>query len=111
MKLPIGSIGWLELHSPDSRSVEPFYKKLFNWSSSLEGTDFTVSNAGEAILTIVDSDQQGWVPYFVVASLDQTMLQAYSSGGELVNQGIASDAKWAILRDPQGSLFALWECL
>lgn len=111
MKLPIGSIGWLELHSGNPTESNNFYTRLFGWSSDNSTGDFTISNSGEPILTIVDSDMEGWVPYFVVASIDQFSLTAYSAGAQLILQGDAPDAKWAIMRDPQGHAFALWQCL
>lgn len=112
MSDPIGSQTWLELHSNNPPQSNQFYTGLFGWSAANDNGDITFSSSGNPIATLVDSDQGPcWVPYFLVANLDQTSLKAYQMGAQMVNQGSLPDAKWAIMKDPTGVLFALWQNL
>ena len=66
------------------------------------------SNGG--ITPTQEGEPPNWIPYFAVESLDRAMSAASEGGGATLGGPIPMPAgRIAILRDPQGAVFALWE--
>lgn len=112
MSMIIGTVGWMELHTDNQGSSSQFYSSLLGLNPTNENGDVFLHNprAQENIAGVVESDYGNcWVPYFVVGDMDGTTLQAYQKGATMLNQGTLPEAKWAVLKDPQGAIFALWQ--
>jgi predicted enzyme related to lactoylglutathione lyase len=117
----LGCMTWNELHTRDSGAAGDFYGNLFGWEIEPIEDDgmvvyTTVKNAGVqngGFMPI--SEQHGdapsfWLPYFTVSSRDGAIEQARGLGGALLGGPLDLPAgKIAILADPQGAAFAVFE--
>lgn len=96
-----------------------FYVHVFDWevSESLHGQmSFVTSSLGEDVAVHVVEDalpdsRASWIPSIRAADLDTAMADAKVLGGEVVKldpKG-AGEIGHAVLRDPNGAVFALWK--
>jgi predicted enzyme related to lactoylglutathione lyase len=118
-----GCLTWNELATIDTAAALDFYTGLFDWSTAEMdtggGPQYTVlrvgdrSNGGVRALS-PDEAEAGipphWVPYFAVDSLDGTTDRTEELGGESLYGPVDLPAgRIAVMRDPQGGTFAVWE--
>jgi len=118
---PRGCIVWYENLSHDRKKAVGFYTKLFGWSEmptpgNMDYTMFSLNGAplgggfqmppGDAMKDV----PAHWLMYVGVASVDDSVKQATGLGatvivppGDIPNMG-----RFAVLKDPQGAVFALW---
>ena len=113
-----GCLTWNELHSPDPAKALQFYEGLFGWSSEEMDTgegnpSYTVIKNGDrsngGVMSSREGEPPNWIPYFVVESRDAAAAKAQELGGQdhaRVDMGMG---RIAILADPQGAFFAVWE--
>jgi predicted enzyme related to lactoylglutathione lyase len=114
-----GCLTWNELQTPDPRKASAFYSSLFGWEAepaeeSGETVYVTIRNAGHANGGMMPVQQEGvpahWLPYFTVESCESAVVKARESGGKVLagpmNVGFG---EIAVLTDPQGAAFALFE--
>lgn len=113
-----GSLTWNELHTPDPAAALRFYGGLFGWSGQEMDTgegnpNYTVIRNGERTNGGVMEAQQGepssWIPYFVVESRDDAADEATELGGREFLRTDMEQGRIAILTDPQGAVFAVFE--
>ena len=113
-----GCLTWNELHTPDVDAATSFYGGLFGWTTAAMdtggGPPYHVIRNGDRSNGGITATQEGeppnWIPYFAVESLDRAMSAASEGGGATLGGPIPMPAgRIAILRDPQGAVFALWE--
>ena len=113
-----GCLTWNELHTPDVDAATSFYGGLFGWTTAAMdtggGPPYYVIRNGErsngGITSTQPGEPPGWVPYFAVESLDGALAAAGEGGGAVLAGPIPMPAgRIAVLRDPQGAAFALWE--
>jgi len=113
-----GCLTWNELHTPDPTKAAEFYGALFGWTSeemeSGEGYPrYLMVRNGERMNGGVMDAQQGeppnWLPYFVVESRDDGAAKASELGGRELFRMDMEQGKIAVLADPQGAVFALFE--
>lgn len=117
-----GSIGWLDLTVEDAPRLRDFYSAVVGWkpedvpmgeyfdwvmtdpASGEPRTGVCHSRGGNAGLPPV------WLIYVVVADLDTSLASAKALGGEILAgpKAMGTD-RYAILRDPAGAAFALWQ--
>ena len=113
-----GCLTWNELHSPDPAKALEFYSGLFGWSA--EKMDTGEGNPSYAILRNGDRSNGGvtdsqpgepphWVPYFAVEGRDAAADRATELGGRAWIRAEMPQGKIAVLSDPQGAPFAVWE--
>ncbi len=115
----IGTQGWLDLTVDDADAARAFYSSVLGWTpNGIQMTDEQgayedhVMLAGEAPVGGI-CNRRGdnhklppvWLPYFVVASLETALATALSQGAELID----GRQKMAVVRDPAGAVFALWQ--
>lgn len=117
----VGCMGWNELHTRDYEAASAFYRGLFGWEPEVIKQDgqtvyVTIKNAGRQNGGIMPmSGENGgapsaWVPYFTVPSRDAAVQKTKDLGGALVVGPLDLPAgRIAILRDPQGAVFAIFE--
>ena len=118
----IGSMVWIDLTVGNAETVRDFYCAVVGWSSDevdMGGySDFSM-NAPESGTTItgvchargVNEDMPpAWMPYFVVADLDQSIASCTDLGGEVVvAPRTLGEGRFCVVKDPAGAVAALYE--
>ena len=118
-----GALCWTELTTSDTKAAEAFYTKLFGWGvkhaapgAPMEYTEFSV--AGTPSIGMMPKPEQMpahipsyWMPYFQVANCGASTAKAKELGGKLMvgPQDIPTTGRFAIISDPQGAMFAVFE--
>jgi len=116
-----GCMAWNELQSQDPETAASFYAGLFGWETEpIEENGnvvyATIRNAGWMNGGIMPMTQQNdgappyWLPYFTVTSCEGAISRARELGGEaMVGPLDIGAGRIAVLRDPQGAAFAIYE--
>jgi predicted enzyme related to lactoylglutathione lyase len=114
-----GALAWNELGSPDPEGSAKFYGDLLGWTTtSMEGADppyLVVSNAdGHSNGGIRPPAPPGtppfWLVYFATADIEAGVAKVGELGGSvLVPPTDIGIAKIAVVQDPQGAVFALYD--
>ena len=115
-----GSIGWLDLTVDDHEAARDFYAAVVGWTPSPvdmgEYEDFSMTDAsGRAHAGICakrgsNADQApGWIPYFIVADLDEALAQCAERGGRVLRPPKGEGARFAVIADPTGAACALYQ--
>jgi uncharacterized protein len=113
-----GALCWNELASPDLDGSSGFYGALFGWQTApFEGSEqpyLVIQNAGRANGGMRDVAPPGtpphWLVYFATDDLDAAIARAGELGGTTLAGPIAmSIARIAVVQDPQGAVFALYD--
>jgi predicted enzyme related to lactoylglutathione lyase len=113
-----GCLTWNELHTPDPAKALEFYTGLFGWNAeemeSGEGDPvYTVIKVGErsngGIMGSQDGEPPNWLCYFTVPSRDGSVETAEELGGQELFRMDMEQAKFAVIADPQGAPFAVFE--
>jgi predicted enzyme related to lactoylglutathione lyase len=118
-----GALCWTELTTSDTKAAEAFYTGLFGWtpkhsapSSQMEYTEFSVN--GQPSIGMMAKPAQMpahipsyWMPYFQVDNTDASVTKATGLGGKVMvpAQDIPGTGRFAIVTDPQGAMFAVFE--
>lgn len=117
----LGAMAWLDLSVPDAAAARDFYTGVVGWTSEpvpMEGyEDWTMAGAdGEpaAGVCYARGENAGlppvWIPYFAVADLDAAVSAATGAGGAVVAGPQRDGASgYAVLRDPAGATFAVFQ--
>ncbi len=117
----VGCLTWNELQTRDPETASAFYAGLFGWETEPIEDDgklvyVTVENAGSANGGFMPvTEQHGdapshWLPYFTVASCDGAIARARELDGKVFAGPMEIRAgKIAVLGDPQGAAFGLYE--
>jgi predicted enzyme related to lactoylglutathione lyase len=113
-----GALSWNELGSPDMDGSAQFYGDLFGWTTSpMEG------DMPYLVITTADGHSNGgirqpmppgapsfWLVYFAVGDIDASVAKVTELGGAALGEptdiGIA---RIAVVTDPQGAVFALYD--
>ncbi|MFZ2049524.1 MAG: VOC family protein [Solirubrobacteraceae bacterium] len=112
-----GALVWNELQSPDLDGSASFYGDLFGWSveemDSPQGRYLTILNQGAyngGIRDITPPAPPSWLVYFGVEDLDAALVKLGELGGSNLAGPIDIQiAKIAVVMDPQGAVFALYD--
>lgn len=115
-----GTVCWADLTTPDVSSARDFYSQLFGWEIKLGEHDssgyYHIYNGSTPIGGIPPTREGNpapphWMLYFQVSDCAATEAKAKSLGAtELMsNTQIPNVGSMAILRDPQGAVFALFQ--
>jgi uncharacterized protein len=113
-----GALVWNELNTPDLEGAQTFYGELLGWTTqAMRGGD------GEPYLTILNGEAHNggirtatppgtpphWLVYFGVEDIEVALAKAGELGGQTLAGPIdIQTAKIAVLKDPQGAIFALY---
>jgi predicted enzyme related to lactoylglutathione lyase len=116
---PIGAPCWIDLMSSDPDLATPFYTGLFGWSSERSGEEFndyiTFYLDGRAVAGLMkapeDAAQDCWTTYFRVSGIEEVVANAEKAGAtvHLPPHAAGETGTFAILGDPAGAVFGLWE--
>jgi predicted enzyme related to lactoylglutathione lyase len=118
-----GALCWTELTTSDLNAAEAFYEQLLGWSlkrssaaSPMEYTEFSASGTPQGGMMPKPKEMPAhipsyWMPYFQVTSVDGTASKAKELGGKVMigPMEIPGTGRFAIVTDPQGAVFALFE--
>ena len=113
---PIGAVGWVDLTVQDAPGLREFYEKVVGWTSSEASmgdySDYVMkSPEGSGVAGVCHKQGSnsempgGWVVYFVVADLVASLATLRESGGQILKER----GEFAIVRDPSGAAFALYQ--
>lgn len=113
---------WVELCTHDWQGAKSFYQALFGWGhndmETPEGYYTTMQIEGDDVAAMYQMPSSypkdvptHWTIYFAVADVEATVAKAVSAGGELLAgpHDVGNAGKMALLSDPEGSRFALWQ--
>ncbi|MFH8571950.1 VOC family protein [Streptomyces sp. NPDC017993] len=111
-----GSLGWVELATPDPEGARTFYPRVFGWTVNTGDayTQWGVEGADFGGMSLLDDRYPGdmpanWMPYFAVADVDATAARAAEAGGTLLvpAMDVPDGPRVAMIRDPQGGVFGI----
>jgi len=117
----VGCMTWNELHTREPERMAAFYAELFRWEMEAQTEDGTlayvvIKNAGNSNGGIMPmTEQHGdappfWLPYFTVPSCDDAVAKTRERDGDLLAGSMDLEAgRIAVLTDPQGAAFAVFE--
>lgn len=118
-----GEFCWADLGTTDLPAAKKFYSKIFGWKSfdndmgpagiysmqRLDGKDIcAIHTAGSAM---EGKPKPFWLPYIGVKNVERAIKKAAAAGAtvHLGAQDVPNAGRMAILGDPAGVGFALWE--
>lgn len=114
-----GALSWNELGSPDLDASAAFYGELLGWTTTpMEGADppyLIIQNSdGHSNGGIRPPAPPGtppfWLVYFATADIEASVAEVTRLGGTvLVGATDIGIAKIAVVADPQGAVFALYD--
>jgi predicted enzyme related to lactoylglutathione lyase len=117
-----GTVGWVDLTVAEAPRLRDFYAEVVGWQPvpvEMGGyQDYSMMNAaGTGVAGVCHARGANadlppvWLVYFVVPSLDAALAACAARGGEVVAgpRGAGPSARFAVLRDPAGAAFALYE--
>ncbi|GAA2209451.1 VOC family protein [Nonomuraea monospora] len=115
-----GSLGWVELYTPDPVGIRAFYQSVFGWRiedlpmgdtsypviSPAEGDE---SSAAAGLAQLQAGDRPHWLPYFEVPDCDAAVAAAQRLGATTQTQATTTEGvgRMAFLADPFGARFAV----
>lgn len=118
-----GALCWSELTTRDPAAAETFYTQLFGWTakhsaagSPMEYTEF--QNQGRPGIGMMAMPKEMpayvpsyWMPYFQTVDCDASVRTATGLGAQVMvgPQDIPKTGRFAVLTDPQGATFALFQ--
>lgn len=112
-----GCLTWNELHTADVDAALAFYTGLFGWDTeemdTQGGPRYVVVSVGErsngGIMEAQGGEPTHWLPYFTVESRDGACESVAELGGSEITRLEMGPRKIAILADPQGAGFGIFE--
>lgn len=118
--LPDGTPNWLDIGVPDLERAKTFYGTLLGWQFEDAGPEAGHYNQcklrGAPVAGMMQNpddapDEYWWTVYFAADDCDGLAKRAADAGGEVVMppMDVMSIGRMAIVRDPQGGQFGLWQ--
>jgi uncharacterized protein len=119
-----GQFCWMELSTTDQGAAKDFYSKLFGWKivdrpmgPAGVYTIFQLEDRDCAACATMQKDAQAqgvppyWLIYIAVASADESAKKVTDLGGKVLAGpfDIGPPGRMAMVQDPTGAHFALWE--
>jgi uncharacterized protein len=114
------AFGWAELNARGLDKALPFYRELFGWTtttSDMGGQPYTefqvdgqsIAGASEMSPTAPAQMPSYWTVYFGVDDVDRVYKSAIEAGGqEMMAPQDYPGGRFAIIRDPQGAFFGIF---
>jgi predicted enzyme related to lactoylglutathione lyase len=113
----VGALCWNELSTTDVDRAESFFGDLLGWEYESDDSGYaSIRNAGRLNGGMREQTEQergvppSWLPYFTVESANEAARQAAHAGGStLVPTSEVHIGRFAVIADPQGAPFAVFE--
>jgi predicted enzyme related to lactoylglutathione lyase len=117
---PPGAPCWADLWTSDVEGSRAFYSRLFGWQANDPSPEF----GGYFIFSLGGAETAGamgsrgdleaddtWKPYFCTADIEATLRAAEAAGAEVRSGAmpVADLGTQAVLTDPTGAPFGLWQ--
>ena len=105
---PDGTPCWVDVAGPSGE----FYATLFGWEPRPLDDSYTVFEIrGLAVAGLRTGEPAGWLPYLATGDADATGARVAEAGGTVLRPptGVATAARTALVADPAGAVFGLWE--
>ena len=119
-----GLFGWNELITSDTEAAKRFYAAAFGWTAEsmavAPGWDYTLFKLGDTtvggmirLAPEMTSTQPQWLSYVFSDDVAADLAKAKAAGATILKEvmEIPNTGTMAIVRDPQGAVFALWKCM
>jgi uncharacterized protein len=117
---PAGYPTWTDLMTPDTDKARTFYHAIFGWHYHVaeEFGGYINAHIDEQLVAgIVGPNQSSanmpaaWTVYFASHDIDADVAKAVALGGSVMApvMSVGEIGKMAILQDPQGAVFGLWQ--
>jgi predicted enzyme related to lactoylglutathione lyase len=111
-----GALVWNELQSPDLDASAAFYDDLFGWQTeqvpAMPTRYLSIKNGEAANGGMRELDEgmpPNWLAYFGTADVERGLARVLELGGKALTPVIDIQmAKFAVVQDPQGAVFALY---
>ncbi|MBV8227737.1 MAG: VOC family protein [Verrucomicrobia bacterium] len=114
-----GTLCWADLATSDQQAAAAFYRSLFGWELE-PGTDHPdylhITYQGQFMGGIPPVKASAgkpshWLLYFLVERIDTSVEQAKKTGGQVLvpTTEVEKVGRFAIVQDPQGAVFALFQ--
>ena len=112
-----GRFVWHELMTPDAAAAHAFYSKAIGWKSQPweEDPSYVMFAANRGLVgastALENGDAPHWLPYIGTGDIEQTIAAATDKGASVVKpvDTLSSGSKYAVLQDPFGATFGLYE--
>jgi predicted enzyme related to lactoylglutathione lyase len=112
-----GALCWNELATTDIERAKSFFGQLVGWEYETDESGYvSVTNAGRLNGGMREQTEQerrvppAWLPYFTVRSANESERHAVQRGGRaLVPTAESPRGRYAVIVDPQGAPFAVFE--
>jgi predicted enzyme related to lactoylglutathione lyase len=122
-KMPIGSIGWIDLTIQDAPAIRDFYSQVVGWKAKDvpmgEYNDYNMNSPdnGQPIAGICHARGINaalppvWLIYITVKNLDDRLESCQNSGGKVISgpKTMEGQGRYAVIQDPAGAYAALFE--
>ena len=119
----IGSIVWADLTVEHASQLRDFYKDVVGWTTTdvdMGGYhDYCMNQPGDARTVAGVCHARGanaalppqWLLYIVVEDLARSMARCEALGGTIIAppRDYGAEGRYAVMRDPAGAVFALFE--
>jgi uncharacterized protein len=119
-----GAFSWVDLATDDTAAAKSFYTGVFGWetedSDAGGGAVYTMCRIdGDAVCGLFEMSEDmratgvppNWTSYVTVADADAAATRAKELGGGATDDAfdVLDAGRMAVLKDPQGAVFAVWE--
>jgi len=122
-RAPAGQFCWVDLAATDASRALDFYTELFGWRAAVQpangGSFVRLSQAGRDVGSLYPLKRSAlhagvpshWTPYVRVDDADAASLRASELGARVAVEPFVVDgmARIALLVDPVGAAFGIWE--
>jgi predicted enzyme related to lactoylglutathione lyase len=111
-----GRFVWHELMTPDTAGAHAFYSKVLGWKTQPFEHDpsysmFAASSGPLGGSVALPAGAPHWLAYVGTPDIDATVQQTRSLGGSVTTEptSIPNGGKYAVLKDPQGATFGVYQ--
>ncbi|MDO6428436.1 VOC family protein [Thalassotalea sp. 1_MG-2023] len=122
MKANTGEMAWLDLSVQNATEVKDFYQNVIGWQTNevsmgdYQDYAMLTPGSGDAVAGICHAKgcnidlPAAWLPYFLVADIEQAVTATKEKGGELITdiKSMGQD-KYAVIKDPAGAVCAIYQ--
>jgi hypothetical protein len=111
-----GKLSYVQIPAVDAQRSAAFYAQVFGWNARGGGPDhLSFDDApgdliGAWVTGRAPSGDAGVMPYISVRSVDDTLVEIATHGGETVRAPYPEGDLWvATFRDPAGNVIGIWQ--